>query len=95
MTKLPTGRHTQTIKSSKKDKERYLQNKSLRSRTKTYVRKVNDAIASQKTEEAEKLMPEIARYADKAASKGAIHKKKASRLKSRLNKKLNRGQVVR
>lgn len=89
MTKFPTGRHTQTIKSARKNKERYLGNKSLRSRAKTYIRKVAEASAKGEIKEVQNLMPEASKYIDMAASKGAIHKNKASRLKSRLAKKIN------
>lgn len=34
-------------------------------------------------EEAENLLPELARLADRAASKGPLHKKKAGRIKSK------------
>ena len=89
MTKLPTGRHTQQIKSSKKDEERYMTNKSWRSKTKTYIKKVNETLESGKPEEVKAILSETIKYIDQAASKGAIHKNKASRLKSRLVKKIN------
>jgi small subunit ribosomal protein S20 len=82
MTKLPTGRHTQTIKSAKKNKQRELKNKSLRSRVKTYVRKVNETADAG-------ILPEASKYIDMAANKGAIHKNKAARLKSRIAAKIN------
>ncbi len=89
MTKLPTGRHTQTIKSSKKNKERYLKNKSMRSKAKTYIRKVRDTFDEGNIDQAQNLLSEASKYIDTTASKGAMHKNKAARLKSRLAKKLN------
>ncbi len=93
MTKLPTGRHTQTIKSVRKNKELNLKNKSLRSRAMTYIRKVTTAIKENKVEEARTLLPTTSKFIDTAASKGAFHKKKASRLKSRLTKKINQSKT--
>ena len=89
MTKLPTGRHTQTIKSARKNRERYAKNKALRTTAKTCIRKINEAISSGDQSEVQKIMPEASSIIDKVASKGAMHKKKASRLKSRIAKKVN------
>ena len=93
MTKLPTGRHTQTMKSAEKNRERYLRNKALRSRAKNFIRKIKDALDNGKIEEAKKLLSEASSYVDKAAVKGAFHKKKASRLKSRISKKINNSET--
>jgi small subunit ribosomal protein S20 len=93
MTKLATGRHTQTIKSGKKSKERYEKNKSLKSRARTYIRKVKEAVAGGNTAEAEQMLPEASKYIDTAAVAGAIHKKKASRLKGRLAKVINKSKT--
>ena len=63
-------------------------NKARRSRMRTFVRKVEEAIESgDKSAAAEALkaaQPEIMR----AATKGVIHKNTASRRKSRLNNRL-------
>ena len=93
MTKLPTGRHTQTIKSAKKNKERALENKSIRSRAKTYVRKIREAVDNGDITEAQKTLPIASKYIDTAVTKGAFHKNKASRLKSRLNKKIKHSKT--
>jgi small subunit ribosomal protein S20 len=90
MTKLPTGRHTQTIKSTKKNKERELANKSIRSRAKTFIRKVREAVDNGDITEAQKTLPLASKYIDTAVAKGAFHKNKASRLKSRLTKKIKK-----
>ena len=92
MTKLPTGRHTQAIKAAKNSKKKYSRNKALKSRAKTYIRKINEAIGGKDNEAVAKLIPEAVMYIDKAASKGAIHKNKASRMKSRISKKINRSK---
>lgn len=64
-------------------------NKSRRSRMKTYVRKVEEAIASGDRPAAEEALkaaqPEIMR----SAQKGIIHKNTASRKVSRLSSRVN------
>lgn len=44
-------------------------------------------IAGEK-EKAKELLPQLMKAADKAAAKGAIHKNKAARIKSRMMKKI-------
>ena len=90
MTKLPTGRHTQTIKSAKKNRQFYAKNKALRTTAKTSIRKINEAVTSGDQSQLQQLVPEATSIIDKVAAKGAMHKKKASRLKSRLAKKINK-----
>ncbi len=89
MTKLPTGRHTQAIKTARKSRDNFMRNKMLRSKAKSYIKKVEQAIENSDLEKAKELLPEAEKHIDKAALKGAIHKKKASRNKSRMQKKLN------
>jgi len=89
MTKLPTGRHTQTIKSARKNAKKYESNKALKTRAKSYARKVREAAESGKKKEIRDLYRQACKYIDIAASKGVIHKNKASRLKGRLAKKVN------
>jgi len=48
-----------------------------------------------KVKEAEALIPETYKALDKAAKKGAIHKKNAARRKSRLAKKINAKKTTR
>lgn len=90
MTKLPTGRHTQEQKSVRKSGHRALRNKSFKSNAKTCVRKFREILDSSNIDEAKKNLSATVRSLDKAAAKGAIHKKKASRLKSRIQKRLNK-----
>ena len=69
--------------------KKQLRNKSIRSYTKTTVKKLSTAIESgdkAKVEEAHKL---AVRAIDKAASKGIFHKNTASRKKSKLAKLVN------
>lgn len=47
---------------------------------------MKELISQGEKEEAEELLPELARAADKAASKGPLHKNKAGRIKSKFAK---------
>ncbi len=92
MTKLPTGRHTQTMKAARQNKKRYDMNKSCRSAAKTAVRKAREMAATD-VKAAGELCREAEKKLDTAVTKGAMHKNKASRLKSRLRKAVSRSKV--
>jgi len=53
------------------------------------MNEMDKLISQGKKEEAEELMPELASVADQAASKGPLHKNKASRIKSKYMKRIN------
>jgi len=89
MTKLKLGRHTQALKAQRKDKRRHLRNISIRTKIRTIARKVEAAVAQGKAEEAKKIFLQAMKELDQAASKKIIPKKRASRKKSRLAKKIN------
>ena len=70
--------------------ERKLQRKRpIRSRAKTFVRKARISIASEDMEAAEAATMQAIVALDKAAQKGAVHKRNAARRKSRLLRTLN------
>ncbi len=60
-------------------------NASLRSMVRTYIKKVNAAIAAGDQEAAKAAYAAAVPVIDRIADKGIIHKNKASRHKSRLN----------
>jgi len=76
------------IKSQKKrilqDERRRVHNRAIRTALKTSTKKVREAVDGQDAEAAEARRREANRDLDKAASKGAIHKRTAARRKSRL-----------
>jgi small subunit ribosomal protein S20 len=86
------GPHMPILHASYKDikvtKKRALRNQSIKSQLKTETKKFLDLLASKKNEEVKKQLTDLISQFDKAASKGIIHKKTASRKKSRLMKKL-------
>jgi ribosomal protein S20 len=61
---------------------------ALKSTYRTYVKKVETAIATNKKEAAVQAFKESMPVLDKVAAKGIIHKNTAARLKSRLNSKI-------
>ena len=72
---------------------RRLRNKSVRSRCKTNIIKVERLIFSGELEAAQGAVVAAISALDKAAEKGVIHPNNAARRKSRLLKKLNEAQA--
>ena len=81
------------IKSAKKRilvaEKRAARNKSIRSKVKTSVKKVDAAIAANDKEAAKKALTAATSELAKAVSKGVYHKNYASRKVSRLSKAVN------
>ena len=63
-------------------------NTALRSKLRTFVKKVVKAIGAGDKAQAEAAYKEAVPMVDKMASKGLIHKNKAARHKSRLNARI-------
>lgn len=63
-------------------------NASLRSMTRTYIKKVLSAVKAGDVDAAKAAYTAAAPIIDKLANKGIIHKNKAARHKSRLNKQV-------
>ena len=63
-------------------------NKSRRSRMRTYLRKVEEAIASGKQEDATSALRAAQPEIQRAATKGILHRNTASRKVSRLNRRI-------
>ncbi|MFL0195802.1 30S ribosomal protein S20 [Clostridium sp. WILCCON 0269] len=82
------------IKSAKKRikviKTKTLRNKIIKSSLKTTIKKFLVAVESGNAEEAKVIFTATVKALDMAASKGIIHKNKASRNKSKLALKLNK-----
>ncbi len=80
------------IKSAKKravqNEKRRLHNTSLRSKFRTYIKKVLVAIAGRDQNAANTAYKEAVPVIDGMVNKGIIHKNKAARHKSRLNQKI-------
>lgn len=82
------------IKSAKKRvlvaQKKAARNKAARSKVKTYIKKVDAAIASGDKEAAKAALIEATSVMDKATSKGIYHKNTSSRKVSRLAQAVNK-----
>ncbi|GJQ59212.1 MAG: 30S ribosomal protein S20 [Candidatus Scalindua sp. AMX11] len=67
-----------------------MRNRSHKSALKTQIKKFVQSVQNKNTADAEKHFSLTTKALDKVAAKGIIHKKTASRKKSRLAKVLNR-----
>ncbi len=65
-------------------------NKSLKSRYKTRVKNVEHLLVANNIEDAKVALQLAQKDIDKAASRGAIHKNKAARQKSKIARSLNK-----
>ena len=81
------------VKSAKKrisvSRNRAERNKAIKSEVKTYVKKVDAAIASGDKQAAQAALKEVTVKLDKACTKGVFHKNTVSRKISRLAKAVN------
>ncbi len=75
----------QSKKRARQAETRRQHNASLRSKMRTYVKKVVKLIAAKDVDGAQAAFKEAAPVLDSMANKGIIHKNKAARQKSRLN----------
>ena len=81
------------IKSAKKRilviETKTARNKAIKSKVKTYVKKVETAVANKDVEAAKAVLPEAISVINKAVSKGVYHKNTCARKISRLTKAVN------
>jgi small subunit ribosomal protein S20 len=80
------------IKRNRQNERRREQNKTIRTRLRTEAKKVRQAGPDGDPEAAAGQLRATARLLDKAASKGAVHKRTAARRKSRLARAAARAQ---
>ena len=81
------------IKSAKKRilviETKTARNKAIKSKVKTYVKKVETAVANKDVEAAKAVLPEAISVINKAGSKGVYHKNTCARKISHLTKAVN------
>lgn len=83
--------HNRNAKKALRQSEKArLRNRAARTALKTVVRKVHDAAEGADAQAADAAFRIAAKRLDQAASKHLIHKNKASRLKSRLSRAVNK-----
>lgn len=76
------------IKRMRQNEKHRQRNRLFASRARTYVRKARLALEEGEPQDARQATMEAVSALDKAAEKGILHKKNASRRKSRLMKRL-------
>ncbi|MBO5022623.1 MAG: 30S ribosomal protein S20 [Clostridia bacterium] len=65
------------------------QNKAIKSRISTFIKKFKTAVANKEVENAEKMYVEVVSLMDKAAVDNVIHKNSANRKKAHFTKMLD------
>ena len=78
----------QARKRARQAERRRVYNASQRSMVRTYMKRVDAAIAANDASAATQALAEAMPLIDKMVTKGIMHKNKAARHKSRLNKKV-------
>lgn len=88
---MPKKKNKSALKRARQAEKRRLRNQSVKSMMKTYVKKALKAIEEKKDRETiDQLVRKAISVIDKAATKGVIHKRTASRKISRFTKKVSR-----
>ncbi len=81
--------HKSELKRAKQNETRRLRNKTVKTNTRTITKKVRQATAEKAAEKAVEDLNMAKSIIDKAAKKGVLHRKTASRKISRLSKLVN------
>jgi small subunit ribosomal protein S20 len=79
----------QARKRARQNEKRRTQNASQRSMVRTYMKRVDAAIATQDATAAGGALADVMPLLDRMVSKGIMHKNKAARHKSRLSKQVS------
>jgi small subunit ribosomal protein S20 len=81
--------HKSALKRAGQNQVRRLRNRTVRTRVKSVVKEVRQAVAAKSGEVTAQQVQDAQAVIDKAAKKGALHKRTASRKISRLAKLAN------
>jgi len=82
--------HPSALKRARQNQKKRLRNRAVASSVKKQVKKVLIAVENKNVEEAAQQLRRTASALHKGASKGAIHRNKASRHVSRLSRKIQK-----
>jgi small subunit ribosomal protein S20 len=83
-------RHASALKRKRQSPKRHARNRAVLSGMKNLQKKLNTALATKKTDEAQLLLKKSVSAFDRAASKGVIHHNTAARKVSRLTLKVDK-----
>ena len=81
--------HKSAEKRNRQSQVRRLRNKINKSKMKTAIRKIDEAVVAGSADEAREALNQAIPVIAKTASKGTLHKKTASRKISRLTRRVN------
>jgi small subunit ribosomal protein S20 len=81
--------HKSAEKRVRQNEKRRLINRSHRSKVRTYIKRLREALDSGKGEDVQAVLPEAISVIDKSVQKGVMHKNAAARYKSRLTVRAN------
>ncbi|WP_456388142.1 30S ribosomal protein S20 [Desulfolithobacter sp.] len=86
--------HKSAEKRNRQSQVRRMRNRMNKSKMKTVVRRVEEALVAGSEEQAREALQKAIPVIQKTAVKGSIHKKTASRKISRLTRRVNRMQPL-
>ena len=81
--------HKSAEKRVRQNEKRRVINRSHRSKVRTYIKRLREALDSNKGEDVQTVLPEVISVIDKSVQKGVMHKNAAARYKSRLTVRAN------
>ena len=82
----PLANHKSAIKRARQNEIRRIRNRSVRTRVKSVVKSVRQAVAENKADNLDAQLKEAQSTIDNAAKKGVMHKRTAARKVARLTK---------
>jgi small subunit ribosomal protein S20 len=83
-------RHKSAEKRARQNKKRYQHNRAIKSSVKTGMKNLSAVLEKQNRDESSSALKKVISTISRAASKGVMHKKTASRKISRLAKRVNK-----
>ena len=84
-------RRRTSLKRNRQNQKKHLRNLKVKIQLKKTLKSLQELINTKNLEEAKKIISKVFSQLDKAAKKNIIHPKTASRKKSRLMKRINKG----
>jgi small subunit ribosomal protein S20 len=81
------AKHPSAVRQHRRSIRKNIINRKNKAVLRSQVKKLREAIQTNEKETAQKLIPQTVSLIDKSVKKGAIHKNKGARLKSRLTRK--------
>jgi small subunit ribosomal protein S20 len=82
------AQHNSAIRQHRRSIRRNAVNRKNKSALRTQTRKFREAVQKGDKEAAQRLVPQTVSWIDKSVKKGAIHKNKGARIKSRLTRQM-------